>query len=60
MALFDQLNARGNTIVLVTHEEDIAAHTRRIVRLLDGKVRDDCPNDRGAARLAVPASAPAV
>jgi putative ABC transport system ATP-binding protein len=59
MALFDQLNARSNTIVLVTHEEDIAAHTRRIVRLLDGKVRDDKPNDRGAARLAVPTS-PAV
>ncbi|HSS45032.1 MAG TPA: ABC transporter ATP-binding protein [Thermoanaerobaculia bacterium] len=60
MALFDQLNARGNTIVLVTHEEDIAAHTRRIVRLLDGKVRDDRPNDRGAARLAVPTSASAI
>jgi putative ABC transport system ATP-binding protein len=46
MALFDELNQRGNTIVLVTHEEDIAAHARRVVRLLDGKVRDDRPNDR--------------
>jgi len=46
MALFDQLNARGNTIVLVTHEEDIAAHARRIVRLLDGKIRDDHPSER--------------
>ena len=45
MALFDDLNARGNTIVLVTHEEDIAAHARRIVRLRDGKVREDRPND---------------
>jgi putative ABC transport system ATP-binding protein len=44
MALFDELNSRGNTIVLVTHEEDIAAHARRIVRLRDGKVRDDRPN----------------
>ena len=44
MALFDDLNRRGNTIVLVTHEEDIAAHARRIVRLLDGKVRDDTTN----------------
>jgi putative ABC transport system ATP-binding protein len=44
MALFDELNARGNTIILVTHEEDIAAHARRIVRLRDGKVRDDRPN----------------
>jgi putative ABC transport system ATP-binding protein len=48
MALFDDLNARGNTIVLVTHEEDIAAHARRIVRLLDGKVREDGPNTRPA------------
>jgi len=46
MALFDQLNSRGNTIVLVTHEEDIAAHARRIVRLRDGKVIHDAANDR--------------
>jgi putative ABC transport system ATP-binding protein len=44
MSLFEQLNARGNTIVLVTHEEDIASHARRIVRLRDGKVREDMPN----------------
>jgi putative ABC transport system ATP-binding protein len=46
MGFFDDLNSRGNTIVLVTHEEDIAAHARRIVRLLDGKVREDGPNTR--------------
>ena len=46
MALFDELNSRGNTIVLVTHEENIAAHARRIVRLLDGKIRDDRRNER--------------
>jgi putative ABC transport system ATP-binding protein len=59
MALFAELNARGNTIVLVTHEEDIAAHARRIVRLKDGKVRDDQPSERGAPplRAGVPASA---
>src|SRR5215468_464824 len=56
MALFDELNSRGNTIVLVTHEEDIAAHARRIVRLLDGKVRDDTPNTR---RLAPAETVPA-
>ena len=50
MALFDELNSRGNTIVLVTHEEDIAAHARRIVRLRDGKLRDDRPNEAAAAR----------
>jgi putative ABC transport system ATP-binding protein len=59
MALFDELNRKGNTIVLVTHEEDIAAHARRIVRLLDGKVRDDRRNERPAAagaRAGVPAA----
>ena len=58
MALFDELNARGNTIVLVTHEEDIAAHARRIVRLKDGRIRDDQPNDRVRPVLAT-AGAPA-
>jgi len=58
MALFDELNARGNTIVVVTHEEDIAAHARRIVRLKDGKVRDDQANDRkvSALRTGAPAA----
>ena len=46
MALFDELNARDNTIILVTHEEDIAAHARRIVRLRDGKIREDRPNEK--------------
>jgi putative ABC transport system ATP-binding protein len=41
MQLFDELNARGNTIVLVTHEEDIAAHAHRFVRLRDGQVLED-------------------
>ncbi|MEO8430581.1 MAG: ABC transporter ATP-binding protein [Acidobacteriota bacterium] len=44
MGLFQQLNQRGNTIVLVTHEEDIAAHAHRIVRLRDGKVTEDHAN----------------
>jgi putative ABC transport system ATP-binding protein len=46
MALFDELNRRGNTIILVTHEEDIAAHARRIVRLRDGKIREDGVNEK--------------
>jgi putative ABC transport system ATP-binding protein len=41
MVLFDDLNRRGNTIVLVTHEEDIAHHARRVVRLRDGKVVEE-------------------
>jgi putative ABC transport system ATP-binding protein len=59
MALFDELNRKGNTIVLVTHEEDIASHARRIVRLLDGKVRDDKPNERRVMPSASTAAAPA-
>jgi putative ABC transport system ATP-binding protein len=59
MALFDELNQRGNTIVLVTHEEDIAAHARRVVRLLDGKVRDDRANDRARPHAPAVAGAPA-
>jgi len=46
MTLFDELNAAGNTIVVVTHEEDIAAHARRVVRLLDGRVVEDRPTGR--------------
>jgi len=57
MALFDDLNSRGNTIILVTHEEDIAAHARRIVRLLDGKIREDRPNDARAASESTTATA---
>ncbi|MBL8416581.1 MAG: ABC transporter ATP-binding protein [Propionivibrio sp.] len=41
MALFEQLNAEGITIVLVTHEADIAAHARRQVRFLDGFIVSD-------------------
>jgi putative ABC transport system ATP-binding protein len=41
MALFDQLNYTGRTIVLITHEEDIAAHAKRVVRLVDGLIVED-------------------
>jgi len=44
MALFDQLNQRGNTILLVTHEDEIAHHARRIVKLMDGQVVFDQPS----------------
>jgi putative ABC transport system ATP-binding protein len=54
MALFDTLNRRGNTIVLVTHEEDVAEHARRIVRILDGRVVDDRTSSR--SRAAAPAA----
>ena len=41
MALFDQIHKRGNTIIVVTHEEDIARHALRIVRIKDGQVESD-------------------
>lgn len=41
MALFDQLYEQGNTIIVVTHEEDIARHARRVVRLFDGLIASD-------------------
>jgi putative ABC transport system ATP-binding protein len=44
MALFQQLNDEGVTIVIVTHEADIGEHTRRTVRLRDGLVEADAPN----------------
>ncbi|MCE7068630.1 MULTISPECIES: ABC transporter ATP-binding protein [Dyadobacter] len=44
MDLFDQLYSKGNTIVMVTHEEDIAHYAHRIVRLRDGLVESDTIN----------------
>jgi len=49
MALFEDIYAKGNTIIVVTHEEDIALHARRIVRLRDGLIESDevNPNPKG-------------
>jgi putative ABC transport system ATP-binding protein len=44
MALLAEIHAKGNTVILVTHEEDIARHAHRIVRLKDGMVESDGPN----------------
>jgi putative ABC transport system ATP-binding protein len=41
MVLFEALHAAGNTILLVTHEEEVAQHARRIIRLRDGKIETD-------------------
>ena len=54
IGLMEEIHRLGNTIILVTHEEDIAEHAHRIVRLRDGKVEDDYQNDhiKTAAELA--------
>ncbi|PST83333.1 macrolide ABC transporter ATP-binding protein [Pedobacter yulinensis] len=44
MGLLEEIHSRGNTIILVTHEEDIAQHAHRIVRMRDGLVENDYPN----------------
>lgn len=41
MNLFDEIHAAGNTVILVTHEEDIAEHAHRIIRLRDGMIESD-------------------
>jgi putative ABC transport system ATP-binding protein len=46
MALFDTLHERGNTIVLVTHEPDIAEYAHRVVHIHDGKIFSDQPSSR--------------
>jgi putative ABC transport system ATP-binding protein len=43
LALFEQLYAQGNTLIVVTHEEDVARHARRIIRLRDGLIESDGP-----------------
>jgi putative ABC transport system ATP-binding protein len=41
MILFDELSRQGNTLIVVTHEEDVARHARRILRIRDGRIADD-------------------
>ncbi|MCK9628368.1 MAG: ABC transporter ATP-binding protein [Bacteroidales bacterium] len=45
MKLFEEIHEKGNTVILVTHEEDIAKHAKRIIRLRDGLIESDHTND---------------
>ena len=49
LALFDRLHADGQTIIMVTHEEEVAAHARRILRMRDGRIASDLPIDQDRA-----------
>ncbi|GAA0733229.1 ABC transporter ATP-binding protein [Aquimarina litoralis] len=44
MQLFDDIHAAGNTVILVTHEEEVAAHAHRVIRLRDGMIESDTRN----------------
>ena len=44
MNIFEEINSKGNTVILVTHEEDIAKHAKRIMRLRDGLIESDEAN----------------
>jgi putative ABC transport system ATP-binding protein len=50
MSVFAALHSQGRTVVLITHEEDIAAYTERVVKLRDGRIVDDYAQDPAAAR----------
>lgn len=51
MILFEEIHQRGNTVILVTHEEDIARHAHRIIRLKDGLVEGDFMNENVVIRI---------
>jgi putative ABC transport system ATP-binding protein len=60
LAMFERLNDEGRTIIMVTHEDDVAAHAKRIIRLRDGLLQSDRPNERrirARARVQVPGAA---
>jgi putative ABC transport system ATP-binding protein len=52
LGVFEHLNRQGRTIVLITHEEEVAAHAKRIIRVRDGRIVSDMLNDRRGEVLA--------
>jgi putative ABC transport system ATP-binding protein len=54
MAFFAQLNAEGHTIIVITHEPDIAAYAQRIVKIVDGRIVSDETNTSRSSGVSVP------
>ena len=59
MAAFEQIWKQGNTVILVTHEPEIAGHARRVVRMKDGKIESDTVNPHPRASAPAAPGAPA-
>ncbi len=58
LALFDQLHAEGQTIIMVTHESDVARHAQRVLRMKDGSVHTDLSSEQDVALHKLDSSAP--
>jgi putative ABC transport system ATP-binding protein len=51
LKLFDQLYSEGQTIIMVTHEETVARHAKRIIRMSDGRIYSDQPNEENPSGM---------
>ncbi|MBV9363060.1 MAG: ABC transporter ATP-binding protein, partial [Solirubrobacterales bacterium] len=49
LSIFDRLTAEGRTVILITHEPDVAAHARRVIRISDGTIVSDQVGDSAEA-----------
>ncbi|MDQ3698109.1 MAG: macrolide ABC transporter ATP-binding protein, partial [Gemmatimonadota bacterium] len=56
MTVFEGLAEHGQTVIMVTHEADIAAHARRVVVLRDGRISSDMRREQFAAHAVAPAA----